>query len=313
MLAIHPEFEDLTPIPGVCEVAWHPPAGDANHDTSGPALLIEVPHGATRPRDYPDLRARLVGALPDDLDHFFYVNTDIGAPECADWLARALAERGHGVLILRCGVPRTFIDCNRVAAGALPGVVVDGLTPAVASYIHEPADEQLLTDLHVRYHALVARAYARVCGRGGLALQLHTYAPRSVGIDVIDADIVRALHRAYEPATYATWPERPPVDLITAGPDARVLAHPGLVAATITGYRELGIEVGENITYRLHPATMGYHYAAHYPAQLLCVEMRRDLLADPFIPFGESFINPTKVARMTAPLLTATADALASV
>ena len=64
MLAIHPEFEDLTPIPGVCEVAWHPPAGDANHDTSGPALLIEVPHGATRPRDYHDLRARLVGALP---------------------------------------------------------------------------------------------------------------------------------------------------------------------------------------------------------------------------------------------------------
>ena len=309
MLAIHPEFEDLRPIPGVCEVAWHPPAGDH----AGPALLIEVPHGATRPRDYHDLQPRLVGPLPADLDHFFYVNTDIGAPECADWLARALADRGHGVLVLRCGVPRTFIDCNRVAAGAVPGVVVDGLTPAVASYITDPADKLLLEDLHVRYHSLVARAYARVCGRGGLGLQLHSYAPRSVGIDVVDEHIVRALHRAYEPDLYTTWPERPPVDLITAGPDQRVLAHPGMVAAVQAGYAALGITAGENITYRLHPATMGYHYAALYPAQLLCVELRRDLLADPFVPFGESPISPARVARMSAPLLTAVADALAAV
>jgi len=309
---VHPpqsEYEDLRSIAGVCEVAWHAPAGDA----AGPALLIEVPHGATRPGDYHDLRPRITGALPGQLDHFFYVNTDIGAPECADWLARELAERGHGVLVLRCGVPRTFIDCNRVAAGAVPGIVVEGMTPAVASYIREPADRALLEDLHFRYHALVARAYARVCGRGGLALQLHTYAPRSVGIDVIDDEIVRALHRAYEPEVYATWPERPPVDLITAGPDARVLAHPGMVAAVKAGYAEIDVAVGENATYRLHPATMGYHYAALYPAQLLCVEMRRDLLADPFVPFGESPISAAKVARMTTPLLAAVGDALVSV
>lgn len=309
VLATHQDFEDLHPIPGVCEVAWHPSATNS----AGPDLLIEVPHGATRPRDYQDLRAQLTGTLPEDLEHFFHVNTDIGAPECADWLARTLARRGHGVLVLRCAVPRTFIDCNRVAAGAVPGVVVDGLTPAVASYISEPADKQLLEDLHRRYHILVARAYARVCGRGGLALQLHSYAPRSVGIDVVDADIVRALHRAYEPATYATWPERPQVDLITAGPGNQFLAHPGMVAAVQAGYAELGIPVGENLTYHLHPATMGYHYAALYPSQLLCVEIRRDLLADPFVPFGESPISPDKVARMSTPLLDAVAAALTSV
>jgi len=306
VLAVHPEFADLRPIPGVCEVHWHPPAAT----TTAPALLIEIPHGATRPRDYHDLRAQLRGTLPDQLEHFFFVNTDIGAPECADWLARALADRGHGVLILRCGVPRTFIDCNRVAAGAVPGVMVDGLTPAVASYISDPADQQLLADLHVRYHQLVARAYERVCGRGGLALQLHTYAPRSVGIDAIDANIVRALHRVYEPELYATWPERPQVDLISAGPDGRVLAHAGMIAALHSHYPEIGVEVRDNATYHLHPATMGYHYAARYPAQVLCVEMRRDLLADPFVPFGESPISPAKVARMTTPLLTAITAAL---
>ena len=255
MLATTPHFEDITTIDGVCEVTWHPPADP----TAGPALLIEVPHGATRTSDYQQLRARLVGAMPDQLEHFFYVNTDIGAPECADWIARALAGAGYGALVLRCAVPRTFIDCNRVAAGAVPGVVQDGLTPAVASYISEPADRALLEGLHFRYHELVARAYTRVCGRGGQGMQLHTYAPRSVGVERVDADIVRALHAAYEPELYATWPERPAVDLICAGMDGVFLAAPGLVAAVRERYAEIGVTVTENATYRLHPATMGYH------------------------------------------------------
>ncbi len=218
------------------------------------------------------------------------------------------------MLILRCGVPRTFIDCNRVAAGAVPGVMVDGLTPAVASYISDPADQQLLADLHFRYHQPVAaRAYeqgAQVRPRAP-ALQLRPATPwRSVGIDAIDADIVRALHRVYEPDLYATWPERPQVDLISAGPDGRVLAHAAMIAALHAHYPEIGVEVRDNATYHLHPATMGYHYAARYPGQVLCVEMRRDLLADPFVPFGESPISPDKVARMTTPLLTAVAAAL---
>lgn len=298
MLAPSPEFEDITAIDGVCEVLWLPgPSPD-------PALLIEIPHGATRPRDYAALRERLVGALPRDLEHFFFVNTDIGAPECGEHIARELAALGLGALILRCRVPRTFIDCNRVVAG-VPGAMIDGLTPALASYIREPADAALLEDLHRRYHGLVERAYRRVCGRGGLALQMHSYAPRSIGVDRVDDDIVAALHRAYEPEIHATWPERPAVDLICAGPEG-LLADPDLLADLRTRYAAIGVQAEENATYRLHPATMGYHYARAYPRQVLCVEVNRGLVADPFVPFGESPISPTKVARMSAPI----ADAL---
>ena len=35
------------------------------------------------------------------------------------------------------------------------------------------------------------------------------------------------------------------------------------------------------------------------------MEINRDLLADPFVPFGESPISPDKVARMSAPVLAA--------
>jgi predicted N-formylglutamate amidohydrolase len=302
------KFEDIATIPGICEVSWYAPtagSGTAN-------LLIEVPHGATRSADFHDLRARLTGALPDQLDHFFHVNTDIGAPECAAWIAEALAALGHGVLVLRCAVPRTFIDCNRVAAGAVAGVMIDGMTPAVASYISEPADRALLETLHFRYHELVARAYTRVCGRGGLGMQFHSYAPRSVGIDRVDGDIVAALHRAYEPEVHATWPERPEVDLICAGADDVFLAAPGLVAAVVHNYAQIGVTATQNATYRLHPATMGYHYARTYPHQVLCIEVRRDLVADPFVPFGESPISPEKVARMSTPVLAALRDALAA-
>lgn len=302
MQAPSPQFEDIQTIDGVCEVAWTPPAtGPAG---MGPALLIEIPHGATRTADYVGLRLRLAGPLPHQLEHFFYVNTDIGAPECAEHIADLLAAAGHGVLVLRCCVPRTFIDCNRVVAG-VPGAMIDGMTPARASYIREPLDAALLEDLHRRYHQLVDRAYARVCGRGGLGLQLHSYAPRSIGVDKVDDDIVSALHAAYEPALYATWPERPAVDLICAGPEG-MLADPDLIADLRARYAAIGVTAEENATYRLHPATMGYHYARSYPAQVLCVELNRGLLADPFVPFGESPISPASVTRLSRPI----ADAL---
>lgn len=302
MQATYPEFEDITAIDGVCEVAWTPPAAG----NLEPALLIEIPHGATRPGDYYTLRHRLSGALPPELEHFFFVNTDIGAPECAERLAQLLAAAGHGVLVLRCCVPRTFIDCNRVVAG-VAGAMIDGMTPAVASYIREPADAEMLADLHSRYHGLVERAYTRVCGRGGLALQLHSYAPRSIGVDRVDDEIVAALHAAYEPTLYATWPERPAVDLICAGPEG-LLGDPDLIADLRARYAAIDVAAEENATYRLHPATMGYHYARSYPAQVLCVELNRGLIADPFVPFGESPISAAKVDRMSQPI----ADALQS-
>ncbi|MCY0993733.1 N-formylglutamate amidohydrolase [Nannocystis sp. ILAH1] len=298
-------FEDFVAVPGVCEVVYTPPRAGA------PTLLVELPHGATRTADYEATRVRLTGTLPDNLEAFFYVNTDIGTPESAQWLGEALAAEGYGTLILRCLVPRTFIDCNRVVLGAPAGAVVDGLTPAFAAYIEEAADQALLAEMHASYHALTERAYRRLCGAGGLALQLHSYAPRSVGIDRIDGQIVTALRRAYEAAVYETWPERPAVDLICADGEGTMWSSPELVGAVRAAFAAINVDARENETYKLHPATMGYQYARAYPGQVLCVELNRGLLAEPFVPFGESPISPANVERMTRPLAVALSQALA--
>lgn len=298
----------ITSVPGVVEISrFDPPGADRG---SPPALLIEIPHGATRRTHYDALRARLVGALPDELEAFFFVNTDIGAPECAQHIGEALAGAGLSVLVARCEIPRTFIDCNRVVQARTDGAVVDGLTPALAAYITDPADRALLEDLHRRYQAIVDGCYAWVCGAGGLALQLHSYAPRSVQIDRIDGSIVGALRRAYLPEVYATWAERPEVDVISATADGALWSARALIDALQRRYAEIGVAVTENATYHMHPATTGYAHARRHPEQVLCVELNRGLLADPFTPFEESVIGAQKVARMAPPIAAALRDYL---
>jgi len=308
-------FTDLRSIPGVVDVTWYPPHG-ASEASPASTLLIEVPHGATRRSDYEALEAQLVSKLPQDLIGYFFVNTDIGTPEGAEHIARALSTaptgQSLGVLVLRCLLPRTFIDTNRVVEAPTPGVVVNGMTPGLASYVTEAADHALLLGLHQRYHELVARAYEAITGRGGLALQLHSYSPRSVGIDKIDQDIVALLRRAYEPEVYETWPKRPAVDLITADSEGRVLAAPELIARLREEYARIGIEAKENETYRLLPFTMGYQYAARYPGRVTCIELNRELLADPFIPLEDSPIGAAKVERMVGPLILVLREALTS-
>jgi hypothetical protein len=275
-----------------------------------PRLLIEVPHGATRAADYARVAAAMTSKLPADLDHFFHVNTDEGAPEGAFAIADALAARGIGCIVARCTIPRTFVDTNRVLAASEGGKVVAGLTPGVPGYITERADHDRLAAMHAAYHDAVAPLYAQVCGGGGLALQLHSYAPRSVGVEATDDNIVTALHAAYVPEVYATWPERPPVDLICATDDGAFRCNPQLVAAVKAAFAAAGIRAEENATYHLHPITMGLYYARAYPDRVLCVELRRDLVAEPFVPFAESPIGAAKVARMVAPLVSALGAAL---
>jgi hypothetical protein len=276
-----------------------------------PRLLVEVPHGATRASDYARIAAGIKTKLPADLDHFFHVNTDEGAPEGAIAIADALGQRGVGVVVARCTIPRTFIDTNRVIEpGSTGGKIVDGLTPGLPGYITDRDDHATLTALHASYHAAVAALYEQVCGRGGLALQLHSYAPRSVGVDATDANIVQALHAAYEPDAYATWTERPPVDLICATADGAFRCNPQLVTAIRAAYAAAAIRAEENATYHLHDITMGLHYARAYPDRVVCVELNRGEVADPFVPFAVSPISPAKVARMVAPLVSALAAAL---
>ncbi len=294
----------LRSIPGVCDLTWLQPCRDLRHrDEQAPRLLIEIPHGATERSDYESFAAELRSSLPADLEEFFFVNTDIGAPECALKIAEELVSTvtSLGVLIIRSRIPRTFIDCNRVIAGT-PGVTVDGLTPALASYIEDPADRQLLEDRHRRYHGVVASAYDLICGNDGLALQLHSYAPRSVEIEEIDRDIVRKLRWAYTPEVYKRWRRRPDIDVICESTDGSALSSPELVNLILDGYRGLGLEVGASATYRLHPTTMGYQYASRFPGKVICVELSRELVAKPFTPLCESPLCEAKIEHLAKPL-----------
>ena len=307
--------------------------GDGADTATSPALLIEIPHGATSRAHYDAIRGRLRGEFPEGLDEFFFVNTDVGAYECAlaaahmiarpaaypellgligERLAAAVATLApRKILVVRGLVPRTFIDCNRDIEAASSEFRKAGVTPAVPGYITEPEDAELLRGLHAAYQDVARRAYARVCGAGGSALILHTYAPKTVDIVDVDADIVVKLRRAYEPEQYATWEERPAVDVISAAVDGTLLAPPRLVEALAGYYAASGIEARENATYRLYPATLGHRHSTDYPGRVMCMEINRARLAEPFSPFEEMRMGERKVATMAAPIAAAYLESLA--
>jgi hypothetical protein len=317
-------------VPVVCEVQL---VAGAPSTRIEPSLLIELPHGATRRKHFDAVRRRLSGSLPADLEEFFYVNTDVGAPECAAQIASLLLDplgssalRGllepelraavartpkRGVLIVRSLVPRTFIDCNRTLDDLTDDGRAAGMTAAVPAYVRRPEDVETLLALWRSYQEVANRAYAQVCGTGGVALILHTYAPRAVDIEQVDEQIVPALRRAYEPEVYAGWPVRPEVDVISENPEGRVLAPPGAVEALRRYYGRIGIPVAENVSYRLHPASMGHRHAVRYPGQVLCLELSRACLAEPFTPFEEMHVSEKKAARMALPIAAALLSELA--
>jgi len=276
-------------------------------DPEAPAdLFIEIPHGATRTADYRALRARLRGSIPADLIDFFYVNTDAGAPELGLQVARRLVSaqpwRKVGLLIAR--VPRTFIDFNRVLDQSPEHYRAAGVTPGIPPWISDPEDQALLRGLHAAYAEAATRGFEETCGAGGLALLLHSYAPRSVDVQVTER-IVADLHHAYLPEIVETWPLRPQVDLIARDPDGHLRASQRLVDAVIAGFARADLDVTVGATYPLHPATAGYHLAQRWPDRALCVEVRRDLLADPFTPFAEMHISEVKAARVAGALVDA--------
>jgi hypothetical protein len=312
---------ELRSIRDVCEVRLV--TADGADLLAPPAMLLEVPHGATRERHFEAIRRRLTSALPEDLREFFFVNTDVGAPECAARVARSIVTpssdrrlrkllgeaaerilpgRARSVLIVRSLVPRTFIDCNRLLDSESGDAE---MTAAVPDYVQTEADLATLRALYDAYHTVATEAYRRVCGSGGTAIQLHTYAPRSIRIDRIDANIVDALRRAYAPEQYERWERRPEVDIISRSSDGRSLAPTNLVGAIRECFARIGVETAENATYHLHPATTGHRYSVAYPGRILCIEISRDRLADPFTPFEEMTIGTQKLAEMSAPLAAA--------
>ncbi len=287
--------------PGICDV--HRIAG-GRAGTAAPTLLLEVPHGATRAADFAALRADLRGDYAADLQDFFFVNTDVGAPEVALQVARTIVADApdRAVLVVVSRLPRTFVDCNReLDAAPPPSSNPNQLTPGLPGYVRHVGDRTLLLARHRTYRKVAAAAYAAVCGAGGLALMVHSYAPRSVDVPVDDR-IVEHLRNAYRPEVVGTWALRPPVDLIARDPDGALLASPRLVAEVERAFVAAGHQPAHQEAYSLMPGTLANVFASQYPGRTLCLELRRDLLVREFTPFAEMLPDPQRVAAMAAPL-----------
>lgn len=267
------------------------------------SLLVEVPHGADRRAHYDALRERLVGALPEDLHVFFHANTDFGAWQYGRRVAEQVVARapGRSAIVVRCLVPRTFVDTNRLAE-ATDDLAAGGLTAGIPAYVRDPNDRALLLSMHRQYVELSERAFEEVCGAGGFGLMPHSYGPRTMGIAKVDDDIVTALRRAYEPEAWASWPERAPVDLITKDGEHRVFAPEGMAEALIAAYAAIGIRAVDSETYHLHPSTQGFRWSTRWPDRTLALEVRRDLLTTRFDLFDELEPDPDAIERIATPL-----------
>lgn len=294
--------DSIRSVAGVCEVAFV--RGVAADPGAAPDLLLEVPHGATLARHFTALREQMVAPAPADLIDFFFVNTDVGAPE----LARAIAEQvvaaapERTALVLTSQLPRTLVDCNRrLDPDARPEASdVGELTPGLPPWITHPADQRLLLQLHAAYVRVAAAAFAAVCGGGGHALLAHTYAPRSLDVPV-DDHIVDHLRAAYAPGRVEQWPLRAEIDLITEDPDGRDLSPPAIARNAARELEAAGHQVEFGGTYKLHPSTQAFEFAERYPGRCLCFEVRRDLLVPEFVPFRELHVDVSKVAAMAGP------------
>jgi hypothetical protein len=290
-----PAFESIAGVVDVLRIA-----GPSARRTAD--LLIEVPHGATDTADFSRLAEQLGSPLPDGLSDFFHVNTDAGAPELAVALAEHLVQHDptKAVVVLRCRVPRTFIDCNRRLDATADELKAGKVTPGLMPWVTAEADRALLLDMARAYLSAVDAAAAEVMPAGGAMLLLHTYAPRTVGVEV-DLNIVASLRDAYSAEKADSWPLRPEVDLIGTTVEGVSLTPPQVVATLRAGLASAGLKLGEGESYPLHPSTVAHGHVVRWPGRVLCVEVRRDLLADPFRPFMQQRISPAKLSRLAGP------------
>lgn len=270
-----------------------------------PMLLLEVPHGADREVDYDLLRQQLVGTFPSDLKHFFFVNTDVGAWALARAIAASVIEQypSCSVLLVRSLLPRTFVDCNRNTVSPPPSTQTPGaLTPGLPSYVDDPTDRALLQQVHSRYVSLTDDACRWVLhNNGGLGMVVHSYAPRTVGIQQVDHNIVSELHRVYAPEVVESWPLRPEVDLITQDQHGRRLCPDGAVDAITRALAEQDVHATECATYHLHSSSRAATMSQQYPSRVMCFEVRRDLLVDAWTPFSEMLADRNKVSALAVP------------
>ncbi|MBL8921290.1 MAG: N-formylglutamate amidohydrolase [Myxococcaceae bacterium] len=275
-----------------------------NGSASGPTpdVLIEIPHGATRTTDFTSVEAALTSRLPEGLVDFFHVNTDSGAPELAVALAQRFVslEPTKSVAILRCRIPRTFIDCNRRIDAKPEEFKAGKVTPGLMPWVTSDADRELLLSRYRAYVQAVDDAVAEVMPKGGAMLLLHTYAPRTVGVEV-DLDIVKSLRAAYTPEKEPTWPMRPEVDVIHKTLEGQPLAPTKVVERLKGALAAVKVPLADGESYPMHPSTLAHGHVLRWPGRVLCVEVRRDLLADPWDPFAQQRISDEKCATLAGP------------
>jgi len=309
---LHGLGEVVRSVQDVCDV--HVVRGACANPDAIPDLLLETPHGATADADFHALRSRLVDRYDEDLLAFFRINTDAGSPELAERIAAQIValEPERSVALVRCRVPRTFVDCNRILPPADEAQPDDStLSPGLPPYVTDPSDRAMLTELHRSYLEVVTTAAAAVCAQPrGRAIQVHTYAPRSVDVRV-DAAICANLRAAYAPGEVGRWPLRPEVDLIDRDGDGQILADPRLAEETAARLAGVGLAVVRGDTYHLHPVTVAHALATAHRAQTLCFEVRRDLLVADFVPFAALQVCDDAVERLAAPLAEAVVAATA--
>lgn len=295
-----------TSVPHIADL--HRLRGPEAADESSVDLLFEIPHGATETSDFTELAALIQSPLPKNLIDFFYVNTDVGAFELAIASARELLKiHPHWTIdVLRSRIPRTFIDCNRRIDSAPEAFKEGGVTPGLMPWIQAPEDLALLHERYNAYLDMVHSATAQLTPNGSTVL-LHTFSPRTVGVEV-DEKIVENLHRAYEPEIFQTWPLRPEFEIIDRDADGIEHTPAHLKKAFRKELASAGWNLEESSTYPLHPSTIAHQHAIDRPGRVLCIEVRRDLLANPFDPFAEMFIAPEKVDAVAAPFSRALAQ-----
>lgn len=310
---------NIRPIPHVCEV-WTISGPDADPDAA-PSVLCDLPHGATQLAHLNAAKA-LVSTYPDSrYDKFFLANTDQGSPEYATRFAElicspeavaalpdipesaraAAVERAATmkVLLIRCLIPRTIADVNRVWDRGIDFTGAN-LTGVAAPFLTVPADIAAVKERYDAYIAVARAAYDLICPSGH-AFNLHTYAP--ISVDIIEGEnIVDTLERAYTPEHFPSYPKRPEIELITAMADGTYLANEALVAELMPRYRRAGYDIQENTPFVLHPATTTTVYAQLYPERVLVVEVSRARLAQTFNPFIEMAISPENAEATAKPL-----------
>jgi hypothetical protein len=172
--------------------------------------------------------------------------------------------------------------------------------------VRAPADVALLRARYGAYRELVTRAFELVCGSGGDALLVHSYAPRSIDVPV-DERIVERLKAEYSPEALERWPLRAEIDLIADDPEGLPLASGRLAARAREAFTAAGLTVARSSAYALHPSTLAHAFATRFPDRTLCFEVRRDLLVPTFTPFVELAVAPAKVERVAAALARALA------